>query len=345
MSHELRTPLNAILGFGELLERDESAGRPARAAAPDHAAPAGTCSSSSTRCSTSRASTRRAAACRSSPCIVGQVVTEALEMLAPLAAARSVTLGLAALRASSTHYVLADRQRLKQVLLNLLSNAVKYNREAGEVPSRRAGRRRKHPHHGRRHGPRHRARRLERVFAAFERLGAEATESRAPGSGSRWSSASSRRWAARSASRASSARARRSGCCSRSRPAPHPRADRDAADPGASAAHGPARTVLYIEDNPSNIRLVETDPARAPGDHAARRDRRAARAGPRARAPPGARPARSQPARHLGRGGAAPAARRRAHRGVPVVMVSADATVGQVARLRSRRRRLPHQAV
>ena len=30
-------------------------------------------------------------------------------------------------------YVLADRQRLKQILLNLASNAIKYNREGGDV--------------------------------------------------------------------------------------------------------------------------------------------------------------------------------------------------------------------
>ena len=37
---------------------------------------------------------------------------------------------------NGTHHVLADRQRLRQVLLNLLSNAVKYNREAGRVTLR-----------------------------------------------------------------------------------------------------------------------------------------------------------------------------------------------------------------
>ena len=35
--------------------------------------------------------------------------------------------------ADENTYVLADRQRLQQVLLNLLSNAIKYNRKGGLV--------------------------------------------------------------------------------------------------------------------------------------------------------------------------------------------------------------------
>jgi CheY-like chemotaxis protein len=50
----------------------------------------------------------------------------------PLAAARGIRLDEGDIR-TCTYNVSADRQRLKQVLLNLLSNAVKYNREGGLV--------------------------------------------------------------------------------------------------------------------------------------------------------------------------------------------------------------------
>ena len=54
-----------------------------------------------------------------------EAIGEALDLMRPLAAERSI--GLAASSSlEMTTYVLADRQRLKQVLLNLLSNAVKY---------------------------------------------------------------------------------------------------------------------------------------------------------------------------------------------------------------------------
>jgi signal transduction histidine kinase len=60
------------------------------------------------------------------------VLHEALTLVSPMAADAGIQLAeLAPLPDSSG--VLADRQRLVQVLLNLLSNAIKYNRPGGEV--------------------------------------------------------------------------------------------------------------------------------------------------------------------------------------------------------------------
>ena len=50
----------------------------------------------------------------------------------PAAGRRSALIARGRPRELTTGYVLADHQRLKQVLLNLLSNAIKYNRQGGE---------------------------------------------------------------------------------------------------------------------------------------------------------------------------------------------------------------------
>ena len=80
--------------------------------------------------------------------------------------------------------VLADRQRLKQVLLNLLANAVKYNRPGGSVTVRCA----RTPDNrvrltvsdtGRGISPE----RMKRLFLPFERLGAESTDIEGTGIG------------------------------------------------------------------------------------------------------------------------------------------------------------------
>src|SRR5205823_12691974 len=59
------------------------------------------------------------------------VVEEACQLMAPLAAERSI-----ALSHECSHpelAVLADRQRLNQILVNLPSKAIKYNRHGGQV--------------------------------------------------------------------------------------------------------------------------------------------------------------------------------------------------------------------
>lgn len=63
---------------------------------------------------------------------VASAIQEAMTLVSPMAAAAEIHLApLPAL--PSGQGVLADRQRLTQVLLNLLSNAIKYNWPQGQV--------------------------------------------------------------------------------------------------------------------------------------------------------------------------------------------------------------------
>lgn len=131
MSHELRTPLNAVLGFGQVLEaetldpgqRDSVAqilkgGRHLLGVITD----------------VLDIARIEAGELSLSPEAVDlrELVQETVELMQPLADGRGIQL-LYDRAGTCDHYVLADRQRAKQVLLNLMSNAVKYNRQRGTV--------------------------------------------------------------------------------------------------------------------------------------------------------------------------------------------------------------------
>jgi signal transduction histidine kinase len=62
---------------------------------------------------------------------VADLCAEVLAMMQPLAQERSLTVDDQAAGAGT--WVLADRVRLRQVLVNLVSNAVKYNRPGGQL--------------------------------------------------------------------------------------------------------------------------------------------------------------------------------------------------------------------
>jgi signal transduction histidine kinase/ActR/RegA family two-component response regulator len=131
MSHELRTPLNAILGFGQLLEMDHLS--------PEHEEGVQQILKGGRHLlglidevlDIARIETGRLAM-SSEPVRVSDAMQEALDLVGPIAATRNIRLNSD--RKSTCHlHVLADRQRLKQVFLNLLSNAVKYNHDGGAV--------------------------------------------------------------------------------------------------------------------------------------------------------------------------------------------------------------------
>jgi PAS domain S-box-containing protein len=129
MSHELRTPMNAILGFAQLLELDKLSKDQGEAVSHilrggRHLLDLINEVLDLARIETGRLSLSKEAV------DVGQAIQEAMELVTPLAAARRVRLQSLP---ECNDFVLADRQRLKQVLLNLFSNAIKYNRRGGSV--------------------------------------------------------------------------------------------------------------------------------------------------------------------------------------------------------------------
>ncbi len=131
VSHELRTPLNAVLGFAQLLEMDELSS--------DHRDKVEQILDGGrhlldlinevldiTRIEAGRLSMWI------EPTPLAGVVRESVELLQPLAVGRRIAIEIDR-EADWSRLVMADEQRLKQVLLNLLSNAIKYNRDGGSV--------------------------------------------------------------------------------------------------------------------------------------------------------------------------------------------------------------------
>ena len=132
MSHELRTPLNAILGFAQLLEAGTPPPTATQMVRLQQIIKAGwyllelineildLALIESGRLSLSL-----------EPVSLADVLLECQAMIDSQAQQRDIKLTF--LPFDSTWFVYADRTRVKQVLVNLLSNAIKYNCEQGTI--------------------------------------------------------------------------------------------------------------------------------------------------------------------------------------------------------------------
>jgi len=132
MSHELRSPLNAILGFAQLMESDSPPPTPSQTASIEQILQGGwyllklineildLSVIESGRMSMSP-----------EPVSLIEIMLECQTMIEPQAQKRNIQLTFAPFE--NSWFVHADRTRVKQVLINLLSNAIKYNRERGTV--------------------------------------------------------------------------------------------------------------------------------------------------------------------------------------------------------------------
>ncbi|MFN2508337.1 MAG: ATP-binding protein, partial [Chthoniobacterales bacterium] len=169
MSHELRTPMNAILGFAQLLELDELSENQRDAVSHILRGGRHLLELINEVLDISRIEAGHLSLSLE-PIEIGETVQETLDLVQTLAAERKVRINSTP---CPTCYVLADRQRLKQVMINLVSNAIKYNRLEGSVSIACE----KSETHARIRisdtGVGVPAEKLEQLFTPFERLGAE----------------------------------------------------------------------------------------------------------------------------------------------------------------------------
>ncbi|QCU89875.1 ATP-binding protein [Thiomicrorhabdus sediminis] len=130
MSHELRTPLNAIIGFSQLLERDPET-------SPQHKEDIQTIHNAGKHLLTIINDILDLSAIDAGklsisikPVKLSSAVDSSIAFLKTLASKKNIQIECHNLDGV---YVRADLSRLKQVLINLLSNAIKYNHDNGTV--------------------------------------------------------------------------------------------------------------------------------------------------------------------------------------------------------------------
>ena len=268
MSHELRTPLNAVLGFGQLLDRQLAGTEHAEAVSYVLTGGQHLLELINDVLDISRIESGEMSLSLE-PIHLTALVDETLQLMAPLATAAEVTLLPA--HGPADVMVLADRQRVRQILLNVLSNAVKYNKVGGhvwvswvlDVGTVRLSVR----DEGRGIAPELQG----RLFQPFDRLGAESTQVEGAGIGL----ALTRSLAELMGGAVGVSSTPGNGATftvtlparSGSVPGRPPRSTVPAAAPrpDADPREGGTATLLYIEDNAPNVHVVEHLLALRPG--------------------------------------------------------------------------------
>ncbi len=260
MSHELRTPLSAILGFAQLIESGTPPPTISQKRSVDQILKAGwyllelineildLALIESGRLSLSL-----------EPLSLSEVMRECQTMIEPQAQKRGISVVFP--QFPVRYFVKADRTRVKQLLINLLSNAIKYNKVGGAVVvdcvATTAGRIRVRVEDT---GEGLAPDKLEQLFQPFNRLGQEASGEEGTGIGlvvcKRLVELMGGAIGVESTVGAGSVFWFELNLTAAPRPSAgaieHP-----VVAPARTEADAQVRTLLYVEDNPANLMLVE----------------------------------------------------------------------------------------
>ncbi|RTL44409.1 MAG: response regulator [Burkholderiales bacterium] len=268
MSHELRTPLNAIIGFVQVLQARGPADERTRVMLGQvETAGWHLLALINDVLDLSRIESGTVAV-SSEPLEVLPLCEEALRMQELAAQAQQVSLQLTRAPGlpDGALWVQADRTRLRQVLGNLLSNAIKYNRSGGWVTVRLLPRPDAQPGLAievQDSGPGLSPDQQQHLFEPFNRLGAEA----GPVGGTGIGLVITRHLVQMMQGTLDVISSPGEGACFRvALPPARPTARAIAPPPTVPAAvsRRPAR-LLYVEDNPSNVLLMQAIVEERPG--------------------------------------------------------------------------------
>jgi len=266
MSHELRSPLNAILGFAQLMESDATPATPSQKSSIDQILRAGWYLLELINEILDLAQIESGKLSLSlEPTSLAEVILECRAIIEPQAQGRGIRMTFP--QFDRPWFIAADRTRLKQVLINLLSNAVKYNQPGGMVVVDCVSTGERTRINVRDTGAGLTPEKLAQLFQPFNRLGQERGAEQGTGIGLVMSKrlidlmggllgvesnvgVGSVFWCELGTTAA---------------PTLDPKPTDPPQAPGVEAALGaPSRTLLYVEDNPANLKLVEQLIARRP---------------------------------------------------------------------------------
>ncbi|MES2756989.1 MAG: PAS domain S-box protein [Pseudomonadota bacterium] len=132
MSHELRTPLNAVLGFAQLMASEVPAPAPHQQRSIDQILKGGwyLLRLINEILDLSMIESGKVTMSQEAMSLT-DVLQDCKGMIEPQAGKRGISLTFPSF--DDIYYVHADRTRVKQVMINLLSNAIKYNTNGGSV--------------------------------------------------------------------------------------------------------------------------------------------------------------------------------------------------------------------